>query len=140
VVFQRLPTTVKRGNSDLNGASVDSLHPKDFEDHLEELIEGDLAIAVEVDFPKYHLPLTVANHATIFQAILLVNGCYQTINDVGRVLRFGSLFLLFPTPKHLLDLISSNKAGLIAVKHVEYLAKAILIHNFGRVQLGDEEL
>ena len=109
------------------------MHPKDFEDHLEELIEGDLAIAVEVDLPKYHLPLTVANHAAVFQAILLVNGCYQTINDVGRVFRFGGLFLLFTTPKHLLDLISRNKAGLIAVEHVEDLAKAILIHDLGRV-------
>jgi hypothetical protein len=65
--------------------------------------------------------------------ILLVNGCYQTFNIVGGALRFRGPFLLLTAPKHLFDFISRYKAGLVTVKHVEDLAKSVLIHDLGRV-------
>lgn len=116
-------------------------HAENAEDHLKELVEGNNAVAIHVHLAKDHFPLAIINSSAYLILLRLLHIDFRRDSFSNyRITSLCRLLLLCVAPKHHLDFIDCNGAGLICVKHVEDLSHDFLIDYFLRVKVSNQEL
>jgi hypothetical protein len=112
---------------------------EELEYHLDELFERDLAVSIRVYLPKDLVPFIV-----VYEVRLRLNAPAGHLLRLDReVLRVDQLLLCLghrSSPEYLLDLIDSNGAGMVDIKHIEDLSEPVLPDEFLRVNVRDQEL